>query len=214
MISPDGYVSFYSLMSPFPKFGEDQYDPIAIRKALEAAEKTLVYSLDGGLTAVPKHVISTAHEELFLFLDETSWCVSMKHLRDLPERLGQEFDVGLGLLGVLGGSPLVPIPQVADALVPLEGHSLVLNFADADAVKARLSLTLTTTQSRAPKERRQLRGSEAKREFLSFIKDPNNQLRREDRDRWSIANLSGGREAGRILWTEFKPPGASKPGPK
>ncbi|WP_394439526.1 hypothetical protein [Sulfitobacter sp. 1A12779] len=211
MISPEGYTSLYSILLTFSKVDEIDYDPVCVRRGLEKAEGFYAFSQETGLCALPKHVISTAHGELFLFLNETTWCVSMEHLRALPMRLGQEFDVNLGLFGVLNGSPKTPIPEVASSLVPFDGHALVVRENQAEVIRAGVRAAYADNRRRRTK--RNLRGEEAREAFLAFIQE-NPNCTAEERDAFGIRNLSRGRDAARELWKELGPANGSKPGRK
>ncbi|MFG6589980.1 hypothetical protein [Sulfitobacter sp. 1A12157] len=211
MISPEGYVSLYSLLIPFPKKWDDDYNPVCVRQGLELTDEFFVFSKEGGLCAVPKHVIFTAHDEMFLFLDEESWSVTMDHLREMPERLGQDFDIDLGLFGVFAGSPMPPIPQVAQALLAVDGDAVVIRETEVDKVRSRIRRAYAETKTRT--KNRNLRGEDAKQAFLEFIRQ-NPDCTAVERDAFGTRNLSQGRDAARVLWKELGPPDGSKPGRK
>jgi len=212
MITLPGYTSVYDVILRGTNQRTQDVTVEQIRNALEKVELFFAINIDGVSVGVPRHVISTQDNEYFVFLNEISWSISFDRLRKAAADIGQDFSLPMGFLGLMGGRPLEPIPDVAAALLPLEGRFLAIRETDEASAVMHLQEMANRANPKLPK-RRNLSGREAKDAWDRFLRE-NPGCTALQREHWGSENLQGGREAARNLWKETKPADGSKPGPK
>jgi hypothetical protein len=161
---------------------------------------------------IPKKVIVAPYDEYFLFLDEVTWAISLKHLRDGAEYIDAPFSIEMGLFAQFADCPESPIPEIAKQLQPLEDASLIIKEEKAKQVIEELSKAISRANAK-PLKQQTLRGEAAADAFIKFISENPNSTGVE-RDSWGSTNLNGGRNEARILWRKFGPADRSKSGPK
>lgn len=209
----------------------DSKEESSIAKAITAAKLNRAAERDGGPLVPSEEVLLIELCWALELLLEPTLDINFQFVPEVYDKLLTDLSSGelisyTARIGALIGSSCWPAAD--DEKAPYDmafyhpvvsgndclGHEGETPIVPIEAARTWLKAAVER-QEVSVTRKRNLQGEKAIAEFKAFINDPENApITEEKRDRWSVENLSGGREKGRGFWRIYKPSGGSRPGPK
>jgi hypothetical protein len=213
MISPVGFTSVYSLRGIVERkhrelIGRRWQRIVWLHNQLHAVPRLMAVAPQSDPVVLPKLVLSRLNEYYAFapgFINPATMTISLELIRMAAY---PEPSIRDGMFMLEESFMRYPGYEIAEMLEPLEGWSLVVEDAEAEAIVARIADGLPKADARP------LTKAQTNTIIMDYVASfgPEGKATRDIRENWAMAKLGLPRPRVRELFAEFAPAHWHKPG--